>query len=193
MAPTRLKAPKFGKPKSFKKLSGLGKKQGVEPLPDLDDGPERVLNLVDDELTRLTDALGDEQLAKKVLKLKEKHPTGTMLELTVMEYLDRKRIRYVFQQWLLGGRILKGGQVTDYIVDAGPTVMVWECQGQYWHSRPGSVANDSAQEMALLGITFQGKKISKVIEIWESRIMQPNKAMREQTLNQARNGVELGK
>lgn len=190
MAPT---LPKVAKPKAFKKLPGLGKAQGGEPLPDLDDGPERVASLVDDELARLTDALGDEALAKKVLNLKKKFPDASTLEVAIMEFLDRKRINYVFQQWLLGGRALKGGQVTDFIVESGATMTVWEAQGNYWHSRPGSVAHDEAQRFALIGLSFRGKRISAVIDIWESRIMQPNKAMREQTLNLAVMGVELGK
>lgn len=180
------------KPKALKSLPGLGKKVKQQPLPDLDSGPQRMESLVDEELARLADALGDEKLAKKLLKLKKKFPDATMLELAIMEFLDRKQKKYVWQQWLLGGRKLKGGQVTDFIVDMGTYAMVIEAQGGYWHNRPGSRQRDQAQRFALLGLSIWGKKITKVIEVWEQRIMQPNKARREQTLNLALSGVEIG-
>jgi hypothetical protein len=189
----KVKVPKLAKPKGMKKLPGLGKAQGGEPLPDLDDGEERVASFVDDELARLTDTLGDEQLAKKCLHLKQKFPDASMLEIVMMEWFDRKHVKYVFQQWLLGGRILRGGQVTDFIVDLGGSAMVIEAQGNYWHSRPGSVQHDLEQKFALLGINIWGKKIEMVINVWESRIMQPNKAMREHTMNLAMMGIEVGK
>lgn len=185
--------PKFKKPKALKALKTFGKKEKLPPLPDLDEGPQRVASLVDDEEARLTNAVGDRQLAKKILKLKQKYPDATTLELAIMEYLDRKRIKYIFQQWLLGGRILKGGQVVDFIVQKNANWLVIEAQGNYWHTRGGSEEKDRAQAFALLGLSFQGKKISKVVSIWESRIMQPNKARREQTLQLALMGIELGR
>lgn len=192
MARTKVKAPQWKKPKSAKKLSSLGKEQGVWKPPDIDEVPQRVAALVDDELQLLTNTLGDERLAKRVLKLKKKFPDGTTLELTIMEYLDRKRISYEFQKWLLGGRAIRGGQVVDFAVDLGLSVMILEAQGSYWHNRPGSTPRDRAQRFALLGLSVWGKKVTRVIEVWENRIMQPNKAMRERTLNLALQGIELG-
>jgi hypothetical protein len=55
------------------------------------------------------------------------------------------------------------------------------------------VQHDLEQKFALLGINIWGKKIEMVINVWESRIMQPNKAMREQTMNLAMMGIEVGK
>jgi hypothetical protein len=188
----KVKVAEFKKPQGLKRLPGLGKTVKAKPLPDLDDGPERVENLVDTELTRLTDALGDGRLAKKLLKLKKQFPDATMLELAIMEFLDRKQVRYEFQKWLLGGRKIRGGQVTDFTVDMGTYVIIIEAQGSYWHNRPGSHANDEAQKFALLGLSVWGKKIKKVIAVWEQRIMQPNKTKREQTLQLALSGIEVG-
>lgn len=193
MAHTAHKAPSFKKPKALKALKGWGKAEKLPPLPDLDAGPERVASLVDDELARLTNALGDSQLAKRILKLKKKYPDGTTLELAIMDWFDRKRIRYFYQQWLLGGRILKGGQVVDFIIEQGARPVVIEAQGNYWHTRPGLMGHDEAQRFALLGTTFHGKKIGAVIEVWESRIMTPNKSMRERTMQLALQGIEVGK
>lgn len=185
--------PKLKKPKGLKKLPGLGKATKLPPLPKLEVGTPQVASLLDDELARLTNALGDERLAKKVLKLKEKYPLASTLECVIMEYLDRKRAHYIFQQTLLGGRKVKYGQVVDFLVDKGHYILIIEAQGNYWHTRKGQEGIDAAQRMALLSTTYQGKPILKVIAVWESRIMQPNRSIRERTLDAAMNGMELGK
>lgn len=181
------------KPKGLKGLSGLGKAERAQPLPDLDSGPQRVASLVDDALANLTRALGDEQLAKRILKLQQKYPDASKLELVIMEWLDRKRVKYEFQKWLLGGRKLKGGQVVDFALDQGTGVIILEAQGGYWHTRKGSIAHDKAQKLALLGLSVWGKPVRKVIEVWESRIMIPNQARRDQTMQLALLGIEVGR
>jgi hypothetical protein len=188
----KVKAPEFKKPKALKGLSGLGRKHKQPPLPDLDSGPERVASLVNDELANLSRALGDdEKLAKKLLKLKQKFPDGTMPELVVMEWLDRRGIKYEFQKWLLGGRVLRGGQVVDFALDLGTSTLILEVQGNYWHTRPGKVQLDEAQKFALLGLSVFGQKVSRVVAVWESRLMDKHK--RNHTMEMALAGVELGK
>jgi hypothetical protein len=188
----KVKTPKFEKPKSLKRLKGLGKSQGATPMPKLASPVVRDELPVDTELSRLSTALGDEKLAKKVIKLKLKYPDASTLEVVMIEWFDRKRVKYVFQQSLLGGRAIRGGQVTDFIVDAGMFQIVIEAQGSYWHNRLGSKQHDEGQKFRLLGITFQGKKISKVVNVWETKIMQPSKALREQTMQLAISGIEVG-
>ena len=61
MSPTLLKG--LSKPRGMKGLRGLGPKVKQQPLPDLDERPERIESLVDEELARLTQLLGDEKLA----------------------------------------------------------------------------------------------------------------------------------
>lgn len=185
------KFPSFKKPKGLKRLPGLGKKKRMEPLPDLDAGPERIANLVDPEVVRLTTALGSEQLAKKLLKLREKFPDATVPELVVMEFLDRRGVKYEFQKWLIGGRAVRGGQVVDFAVDMGSTTYIWEVQGNFWHDKPGKIQADEAQKFALLGLSVFGKKVGKVISLWESRLM--DKQRRSATLEAAMTGTELGK
>jgi hypothetical protein len=186
------KAPAFGKPKALKKLKGLGKATGAMPLPKLDNPVVREEQPVDSELSRLTATLGDAKLAKKVLRLKTRYPDASTLEVVMIEWFDRKHVKYVFQQWLLGGRAIKGGQVTDFIVDAGMFQIVIEAQGSYWHNRLGSKQHDEVQKFRLIGLTFQGKKIKSVINVWESKIMQPIKAIREQTMRLAISGIDVG-
>jgi hypothetical protein len=181
------------KPKSMKRLSGLGRKHKQQPLPKLDSGPERIESLVDEELQKLSLQLGDERLAKRILKLRNKFYNvieGTIPELIIMDYLDRKNAKYEFQKWILGGRALRGGQVVDFAIDAGMRVVVVEPQGGYWHTRPGNVAKDLAQRIALMGITIWGKKVV-VCEVWERRLL--DKHLRPQVLDAMMRGEELGK
>jgi len=181
---------KLEKPKSMKGLAGIGGKRKQDPLPSLGQQPQRMAGLVDDALARLTAALGDEQLAKRILKLQKKHPDGTVPELIVMEWLERRAIDYVFQVWVLGGRVLKGGQVLDFVIDLGHRVLVLEVQGRYWHTRPGKQGVDEGQKLALLGITIWGKKVGAVVELWDTRLIE--KSQRNRTLTLAMAGIELG-
>jgi hypothetical protein len=190
----KVKTPVYKKPDSFKGLPGLGKKKRQQPLPKLEDTVQLVANLVDDELANLTRALGgDERLAKRILKLQKKFGgsiQGTVIELIIMDYLDRHNYKYEFQKWLLGGRAIRGGQVVDFAVDMGNRVIVLEPQGGYWHTRPGKVQIDAAQRLALMGTTIWGKKVV-VVEIWERRLM--DKHLRNPALEAAMAGIEVGR
>jgi hypothetical protein len=188
------KAPEFSKPKSLKKLKGLGKKQKAIPLPTLDKPVMRDELPVDLELSNMTRALGgDERLAKRILKLQKKFGgtiQGTIIELIIMDYLDRKHYKYEFQKWLFGGRGLKGGQVVDFAVDMPMRVIILEPQGDYWHTRPGKIQTDAAQRLALMGTKIWGKPVI-LVEIWERRLM--NRYLRNPALDAAMMGEELGR
>lgn len=181
---------KLKKPAAMKGLKGIGRRRKVEPLPKLGEQPDRIAGLIDDELAKLTRDVGDEQLAKRILKLQEQHPDGTIPELVVMDWLMRRGVKWDFQVWVLGGRVLRGGQVLDFVVDQGTKVMVIEVQGRYWHTRPGKLALDAAQKLALLGLTIWGKSVAGVVEVWDSRLL--NKHQRNRTMEMALAGVELG-
>lgn len=183
----------LSKPKGLKGLKGLGKTVKATPVRDLDSGPERIESLVDDELSRLTQVLGDEKLAKRILKLRAKFyatTSGTIPELIIMDFLDRKRIRYEFQKWLFGGRAMRGGQVVDFAIDSGTRVIVIEMQGTYFHSKPGKVGSDAAQRLALASTTIWGKKVV-LVEAWERRLLDKN--LRDPTLEAALRGQEMGR
>lgn len=186
------KAPSFKKPEGMKKLSGWNKKNELPSFPP-PVSPERVANLVDSQLALWTSALGDESLAKKLMKMKAtKYPDATLPELVALEWLERKRIKHTFQQWLLGGRAIRGGQVVDIVIDNGGSIVIVEVQGNYWHNRPGARQRDEAQRFALIGLSVFGKRVSAVVEAWESRLVNPKEAYREQVMQMALLGVSLG-
>lgn len=182
----------LSKPKDLRGLPGLGRPAKQPPLPNLEASlPTYAVNQ-DDELLRLSNLLGDPRLAKKLIHLKaKKYPDATLPELVALEWLERRQIPFVFQQWLLGGRAIRGGQVVDMVVDAGPEVLIWEIQGDYWHQRPGQPQMDEAQKFALMGLTVFGKRVKAVVSLWERRLM--NKQLRQPVLEMAMSGIELGR
>lgn len=187
-----LNLPRLKKLKALPALRGLGKKEKLPPLPTLGEQARRVAALVPDAQERLANQLGDEQLAKRVLALQKKWPQGTVPELIAMDYLERRRATYGFQVWVIGGRKIKGGQVLDFVVDHGRNVHIWEIQGVYWHQRQDKMAADAAQRLALMGIRIWGKPVGAVIELWDSRLATDNRSKRQQVLEAAMVGRELG-
>lgn len=173
-------------------LKGLRPKGKLPPLPTLGEQPKRVAAMVDDEVLRLSDQLGDEALAKRVLKLQRKWPKGTVPELICMDFLEKRRAVYGFQVWVIGGRKIKGGQVLDFVVDQGRSVHIWEVQGVYWHRRQDKMAADAGQRVALMGLRIWGKKVGMVIELWDSRLATDNRSKRRQVLEAAMQGRALG-
>jgi len=181
------------KPKGLKRLRGLGPSHKLPPVPDLSVEPERVAAATDYALQRMTNTLGDEKLAKRVLKMKEnEYPNATFPELVAIDYLKRRGVKWGFQVWALGGRKIKGGQVLDLIVDMGGGVAIWEINGNYWHNRPGKMQLDKAQKFALMGIEIWGKPVTQILELWESRIMTDRTSVRKQVFDMAMSGIELG-
>jgi hypothetical protein len=192
-ATTLAKVAKLEKPAAMKALPSWTKKQELKELPDISPASEWEESTIDDRVALWTDALGDEQLAKTLDEMKtSEYPDATLPELVALEWLARHQIKFIFQQWLLGGRALKGGQVVDLLVLTGGGAIIIEVQGQFWHTKPGMIQHDAAQRLALLGITFQGRRISYVVAAWESKLVNKIQSIRDQVMNMALLGIELG-
>lgn len=179
------------KPKGLKGLKGLGKAVKLPPIPDLQPDPQRVAGLVNDEVARLTGILGDERLARRVYKMKQKeYPQGTLPELVAIDWLQRRQIPFQFQLSVLGGRITRGGQVLDLVVDRGTHVIVIEINGNFFHTKPGKQRLDEGQKMALLSIKILGKRVQAIVEVWENKIQSAHS--RNAVMNSALAGISLG-
>lgn len=176
----------------LRRLPGMGRRRALPPLPHGERKPEELAVLVSQEQESLAERLGDENLAKRVLKRKKTMPKATVPELIFMDFLDRRRIKYSYQQYLLGGRVLKGGQVVDFIIEDAGRVIIVEVQGLYWHSKPEKQRIDVAQRMALLALTIFGRRVSSVVELWDTRLVTNDRAKRRQAMENALLGVELG-
>jgi hypothetical protein len=176
--------------KARKRLPTLGRHHSLPPIPDLSQSVQAEAPNADTEYDKLVEATGSETMAKRILKLKKQYPNGTYPELVVMDWLMQHNVKWAYQFWVLGGKVLSGGQVVDFVVDVGSRAIVIEVQGNYWHTRGGSIQHDFAERLALLGITIWGKKVG-VVEVWESRIM--DKYKRDHAMQMALLGIEVGR
>lgn len=179
------------KPPGLKRLPTLGQTVKLPPIQDINTRPPQMPDTTDDVVARLTNVLGDRNLAKKLVNLKKKFPLATFPELVAMEFLDRRGIRYEFQKALLGGRAIRGGQIVDFALDRGTHSIIWEIQGTFWHTRPGRSQLDEAQKFGLLGLSVFGKPVKAVVALWESRLM--TKYKRNTVLEAGLTGQELGR
>lgn len=168
----------------------LGQRERPAKMPTLGQAVPRVASLVDDEYARLLNALEDAALVRRIIKLKRQFPLGTYPELVVMDWLNRRALRYEFQFRVLGGRAIMGGQVLDFVIDQGRDVLILEVNGVYWHTRPGKTRIDEAQKYALLGLRIWGKPVGAVITVWDSRIM--DKRRLNPVMQMALAHIELG-
>lgn len=147
-------------------------------------------DLIDEELSEWSRALGDEGQAKRLLKLKREggYPYATLPELICVDWLLRRSIEFLYQQGILGGRLYQGGVVPDLIVYQGRNAIVWQVQGNYWHTRPGMEQRDIAASRILLGREVYGHIITAVVALWERKLI----ADANQVCNAALAGIEMG-
>lgn len=165
-------------PDPFKKLmKGLPNKLGSQrnkTIPKVAALPEAGIfaDQTDDEVDRLMQLLGSEKLAKKVHKLAQQYPVATVPELVTYEWLERSGYPFQFQLWLYGGRRAPSGQglVPDFVVTPGGAPIVWQVQGEYWHSIQRKGDRDKSANLRMLAASIKGRKVSAVVELWEDDI-----------------------
>lgn len=155
-------------------------------LPVGDDFHVDTTDDYEDEVIR---ALGDVQLGKRIIALKnDKYPYATIPELIYLDWLDRKGERYTFQAQLFGGW-RGGGLVPDFVVSRGGQARAILVNGTYWHQTPGKTTKDASDKLRLLNSYFNGVIITNVVIIWESRLMSSS---RDQVMEASLVGIEMG-
>jgi hypothetical protein len=170
-------------------VDGRRRRYDGYPLKDIPVGRNTGFDLNDDQLSELARVLRDLQLARRVLQIqRERHPYGTMPELVILEFLERKNVDFTYQAQLNGG-YRAGGLVPDFVIDKNGTGHVLAIQGIYWHNVPGKREKDQTDKLRLLTEYHNGKPITLVTFVWENRIMQGNPA-RERVLEDALTGIE---
>lgn len=133
--------------------------------------------LEDDRLNDLARQLGSLDKAKKVLRLQQAYPNGTLPELVVMEYLNRTGVEYIFQLQAFGGRGEAAGVgfVPDFLCwfdrSQGTVINV---QGFYFHSAPEKRERDAGYKLRLMGQYFSGVRVVQVVDCWDLDLMTPN-------------------
>ena len=185
----------------FKRLKGLSKLPALKTLPDLagnrkpkDRQPDPNVSAdhtsfdpTDDTEDRLASELHSRGLAKKVLGMKKREfPYGTVPELLAIDFLRSNNEQYVYQAQLYGG-FRPGGIVPDILL-MGPMVTAILINGNYWHNLPGMKSADESDKYRMLGTSYEGRKIKKVVMVWESRLMRS----RDEVMRSALQGIEMG-
>jgi hypothetical protein len=130
----------------------------------------------------------DYKLAKRVVKLQETYPQGTVIELVTVDYLNQRQIPYTYQAWVAGGRSRSGGVVPDIVLEYNGVGYAWLINGIYWHNRPEVAASDVADKLTLIGHYFEHVLIEKVLELWEPHIIHDRPEIFEMALV----GLEMG-
>ncbi len=150
--------------------------------------PEQTV-VQDPLLVRFTDALDDEKLAKRLVKLQKEFPQATLPELVTYNWLQREHMRFQFQVELFGGRRVRGGLLPDFVVMMGSRTLAWQVQGEYWHSVGLKGDSDRTANLRMLGQIVNGRRIDGVVELWETDLYQRSK--RTTTLRLALSGVGM--
>lgn len=180
----------LGKGRSLPGLPGKRRKRRAEQNIGTLEKLTENFDLIDEELAEWSRTLGDQGQAKRLLKLKREggYPYATLPELICLDWLLRRGIEFIYQQGILGGRLYQGGVVPDLIVYQGRNAIVWQVNGNYWHTRPGMEQRDIAASQILLGREVYGHIITAVVALWERKLI----ADANLVCNAALIGLEMG-
>lgn len=165
------KALGFDKMKKPPRLKGSKRKRNIAKDAIGEIEKLKSSQVENERLTYLERAVGDRQKAKKLLVLWDDYPSATVPELVVIEWLIRRNIKFLYQLSMRGGRVRRGGIVPDLVVFQDPNCLVWQVNGNYWHSRPGAAEQDANASRLLLGQRIEGRDVIAVVALWESRIL----------------------
>lgn len=131
------------------------------------------------EIARMVPTMGEHN-ARTVWRLQKRGIRGTAPEMLVYDWLERKRLRFEFQSSQFGGRKIRGGIVTDFVVWVGLRPLAIMVQGMHWHTSATARAKDALTILRLLHTTYGGSKFIAAVEAWENDIYRNvNRVMEE--------------
>lgn len=159
------------------------KQEFFEPL--LQDS-KRLYSEKEADIARL---VGSQRIARKVIALMRQYPNGTLPELLVMDWLNDVGEEYVYQAPLNGGRSVKGGLVADFLVPVGAGWACWFIQGDYWHTKVGTIEKNTVDKTVALAQEYAGRKVESALELWEGRLYK----QRDYICQMAMSGIEVGR
>jgi hypothetical protein len=148
--------------------------------------------LYDEKEADIARLVGSSKLAKKVMALMRQYPNGTLPELLVMDWLMEQQQEYIFQAPLGGGKTVKGGLVSDFLVPVGGGWSCWFIQGDYWHAGingQSSIEKNTADKTVALSQSYAGREIELALELWESKLYK----QRDYVCQMALAGIEVGR
>ena len=104
---------------------------------------------------------------------------ATDIELIVLRWLDKNRIRYEFQTSLRGGFYQLGGAVVDILIS--DRMLAWRIFGEYWHKGVEKEGSDILQREILNEMGYT------VVDLLEQDL----RDRPEETLRLALQGMEM--
>jgi hypothetical protein len=175
--------PKLKKPQVLKTLSGIGgRREALHSyrLEEISRAKEdfHVDNAWEDRVARET---GSRPLAKRVSRLRRKYPYGTVPELLALDWLEAKGERYIFQAQLYGGW-RPGGLIPDFLLFRSSRAIAINIMGNHWHDQPGKRERDESDRLRMLGSTYAGSRIDKVVFVWENALVRNRDSVMENAL-----------
>jgi hypothetical protein len=122
----------------------------------------------------------DLPLAQRVFGWKQNEiPNASLPEAIVYDYLKLSGRPFVYQYMVFGGRGSKGGLVPDFLVENGGQWLVWNVQGEYYHSEAFNKGRDKSFRYRILGAIIMGMKVQSVVELWENDVYHDRPAIWE--------------
>lgn len=170
-------------------MKGMGRRRASEPLPLTPRGA-KLLDTTPEEVLYWMQSVSRER-AMQAYRLLRRGVEGTLPELLTYQWLERRGRQFDFQSSIMGGRLVLGGAVADFIIsDLVPGgLVVWRVQGDYWHVEPERVQRDFQQRERLLMESYMGVPVVQVVDLWESGIYWAYPFVFEM----AEAGVEIGR
>lgn len=89
-----------------------------------------------------------EQEPEEEVGLIQGRKPGSIQEWRVAKALWRLGLTFNYQASFFGGRMLRGGQILDFLVDTVPIKTALAVNGEYWHS--GEMGSEDSFKMAQL-------------------------------------------
>jgi hypothetical protein len=136
-----------------------------------------------------TRVVGEKRARRAWKKLQELGEPATLPELLTYLWLERRKWTFDFQSSLMGGRLITGGAVADFLIlDLFVQgIVVWRIQGEFWHATTKQRAKDQQQKFRLLNERAYGMPIIAVVDLWEMDVYDKS----PRVFRQAEGGVGL--
>ena len=161
---------KVGKIARVGKIGLRGRVKPARVEEGITGGGIKQLDTAPEGLREVERRIGQER-ARRVWKLMGR-VTGTLPELCTYDWLERRKIAFDFQSAQMGGRLISGGAIVDFVISelSSNGLYVWRVQGEYWHQGPDVVLKDETQRARLLRLKIGGVPVVGVVDLWENDV-----------------------
>jgi hypothetical protein len=97
----------------------------------------------------------------------ERGIVASLPELCAYDWLERNNVQFEFQSIQMGGKLVSGGSVVDFIIYIGSGVYIWRVMGEYWHRGQEVRMRDQMQKIRLMNTRIGSFDVIGVVDLWE--------------------------